>query len=94
MSQGLPGDGPPGDERPRPEDLLALVHAIDVTMKRRRMMLAGYFLALLAIVVGIPVALGIYGQTRGSGFAWIFFAPPALAGVILWIVGWAIKRVK
>ena len=71
-----------------------LENAIRVTVRRRRVMLAGYCLALLALIGGILFALSVYGQTDGGRFTWVFFVPPALSGSILWTVNWVVRRIR
>jgi hypothetical protein len=75
------------------EHLASVERAVDTAMRRRRFLLIGYGLALVALVVGIPLALWVAGQAPGGEMAWVFFVPPAVAGVVMWGANWLVKRV-
>jgi len=74
-----------------PEEAALFNKILEITMKRRRMMLAGYILALLAVLFGMVWALYMYGSREpGTFVGWVFLVPPALAAVIIILFGrWA-----
>lgn len=76
-----------------PEERDALLRAIDRAIKKRRIHLVGYFLALVVILFGMVGALAVYGMApRGMFVGWVFLVPLGLAGIILWLFGWWARK--
>ena len=50
------------DAQLTPEQIRVLADAITRVQKRRRIMLAGYFLALVVMIVGLPTSLYVVGS--------------------------------
>ena len=78
-----------------PEQAEMFVRILDITMKRRRLMLIGYLGALFALVFGMGWALYMYGTHEpGTFIGWVFLVPIAAAGLILWTFGRWAKRLE
>jgi peptidoglycan/LPS O-acetylase OafA/YrhL len=71
-----------------PEKAAALVEMLETSLRRRRIELAGYIAAAVLLLVGMVVALYIYGSSdHGDFVGWIFLIPLALAGLVMVLVG-------
>ncbi len=80
---------------PTQEQLDALIGAIDRFERRRRLMLAGYLLALVLLVGGQIAAFYVYATAAQGGFlAWVFLLPFAAVGLVLWLFGRLARRPK
>ncbi len=80
---------------PTREQIDALVAAIDRFERRRRLMLAGYLLALVLLIGGQIAAFYVYATApQGSFLAWIFLLPFAAVGLVLWLFGRLARRPK
>ncbi|HTM18858.1 MAG TPA: hypothetical protein VL172_00055 [Kofleriaceae bacterium] len=78
-----------------PEEARLFAEIVDLSLRKRRWLLFGYLGALLAVLVGMVVALwvyGTYGRDRFVGWAFVF--PPAAGGLILWLVGRHVRKMK
>ena len=76
-----------------PEQAEMFVRALDLAIRKRRMMLLGYVTALVALIAGLIVALYIYGsQERGSFVGWVFLIPAVGAATCLILFGKLAKR--
>ena len=62
---------------------------LEAALRKRKLMLSGYIIAMVAWVVGMVCALAYFGIA--SGFVgWVFLVPFAFVGLILWVFGaWA-----
>jgi hypothetical protein len=82
-------------EQLTPEQAEMFLEVLELTMKKRRIMLAGYAAALLAMLGGMMWALYMYGTREyGTFVGWVFFVPFLLVGAILWSFGRWSKSVK
>jgi hypothetical protein len=74
-----------------PEKAAELVEMLETSLRRRKVELWGYIGAAVVMLVGMVVALYIYGSSDPDSFrTWIFLIPMGLAGLVMWIVGrWA-----
>ena len=71
-----------------PEEQALLDQALRVGQRRRRILIAGYLVALVALLIGIPAALYVIGRAgRGDLAAPALVAPWALAGLAMWAFG-------
>ncbi len=76
-----------------PEEAALFAKLIGLALRKRRWLLGGYLVALAAVLIGMVAALylqGTYGKERFIG--WVFIIPPALAGLVLWLVGRHVKK--
>jgi len=71
-----------------PEKAAELVAMLETSLRRRKIELYGYVAAAVVMLVGMVVALYIYGATdHGNFMSWIFLVPMALGGAVMWFVG-------
>ena len=64
---------------------------LEAALKKRKIMLSGYIIAMVVWVVGMVCALAYFGIA--SGFTgWVFLVPFAFVGLILWIFGGLANR--
>ncbi len=90
MSDERPPELPP--ELP-PEQVAILVRAIESAQRRQRIMIAGYVLALVVLLGGMVGSFWLFGQLPENTFrGWVFLAPLALVGTILWFFGYLAKK--
>ncbi len=83
------------EKGPSQEQIEALVAAIDRFERRRRLMLAGYLLALVVLIGGQIAAFFVYATApQGSFIAWVFLLPFAAVGFVLWLFGRLARRPK
>ena len=74
-----------------PNEADFFLRKLEAALRKRKIMLSGYIVAMVAWVVGMVCALAYFGIA--SGFVgWVFLVPFAIVGVILWAFGtWAEK---
>jgi hypothetical protein len=79
-----------------PEQAELFVRALELAMRKRRVLIAGYIAAALSLVLGWLWALYIFGKTTGSGqfMAWVFLVPPLLAAIVLVTFGRISRRLR
>jgi len=71
-----------------PEEAAAFVTALELIMKRRRLLLRGYLASLIALIGGMIFALYMYGtREKGTFVGWVFLVPFAAVGIILMVFG-------
>lgn len=64
---------------------------LEAALRKRKIMLSGYIVAMVAWLVGMVCAIAYFGMA--SGFtAWVFLVPFAIVGLILWIFGGLAER--
>ncbi len=74
-----------------PQEAEAFLHKLEAALRKRKIMLSGYLIAIVSWVVGMALALAYFGMA--SGFvAWVFLVPFAIVGAILWGFGWWAER--
>jgi hypothetical protein len=74
-----------------PDEAEFFLKKLEAALRKRKIMMSGYLVAMVAWVVGTICALIYFGMA--SGFVgWVFLVPFAIVGVILWAFGtWAEK---
>jgi hypothetical protein len=79
-----------------PEQAELFVRALELAMRKRRVLMIGYLATAISLVLGWLWALYIYGKTVGSGefMAWVFLVPPAIAAVVLVTFGRISRRLR
>lgn len=74
-----------------PDQAAMLVVRLEAALKKRKVQLTGYLLALVVWLVGMVLALAYYGVSEGFT-GWVFLVPFAFVGAILYLFGkWADK---
>ena len=76
-----------------PEQAELFLRALELTMKKRRMMLFGYVSALVVILGGMIGALYVWAAYRHTFIAWVFLVPFACAGGLIILFGKLVKRI-
>jgi hypothetical protein len=72
-----------------PEEAQFFLKKLEAAFRKRKIMLSGYLVAIVAWVIGMVCALAYFGMA--SGFVgWAFLVPFGIVGVILYGFGaWA-----
>ncbi len=75
-----------------PDEAAFFLWKLEVALRKRKIQLVGYLVAMLVWLLGMIGALAYYGMA--SGFVgWVFIAPFAIVGVVLYVFGWWANRV-
>ena len=87
-------DGP-NDELARaveqlsPDEAAFFLKRLEAALRKRKIMLSGYMVAMVAWLVGMVMAIAYYGMSTGF-VGWVFLVPFGIVGVILFAFGkWA-----
>ncbi len=74
-----------------PDQAAELVRMLEVSLRRRKIELYGYLAAAAMMLIGMVIALYVFGASDPDQFvAWIFLLPLGLAGLVMMLVGrWA-----
>jgi hypothetical protein len=82
-------------EKLTPEQAEMFVRALELAMKKRRVLLAGHLLAILALITGSALAFYLYGTGDPDSFrGWVFLIPLATAAVLYIGFGKLARRIK
>lgn len=72
-----------------PHEAAFFLHRLEAALRKRKIQLSGYLVAMVAWLVGMTLALVYFGMNDGSA-AWAFIVPFGAVGVILYGFGaWA-----
>jgi peptidoglycan/LPS O-acetylase OafA/YrhL len=78
-----------------PERAAELVHMLEQSLHRRKIEMIGYLAAAIVLLIGMVVALYVFGTSGGSSFiGWVFLVPLALAGLVMIVVGRVARSTK
>lgn len=79
-----------------PEQRQMFERALDLTVKKRRVLMIGYLATALALILGLAWALYIFGKTHGGSefMGWVFLVPPLVAAIVLISFGRLARRLK
>lgn len=70
-----------------PGEAEMFLHKLEAALRKRKIMLSGYLVAIVSWLVAMVLAIVYFGTA--SGFVvWVFLVPFAIVGVILWGFGW------
>lgn len=75
-----------------PEEAAFFLHKLEMALRKRKIQLTGYLVAMVAWLVGMVLALIYFGMNDGST-AWAFIVPFGIVGVILYGFGTWAERV-
>lgn len=75
-----------------PEEAAFFLHRLEMAMRKRKIQLTGYLVALLAWLAGMTIALIYFGMNDWSS-AWAFIVPFGIVGAILYGFGTWSERV-
>jgi hypothetical protein len=77
-----------------PEEAAFFLHRLEMAIRKRKLQLTGYLVAIVVWLGGMMFALAYYG-THSGFVGWVFLVPFALVGVILYAFGaWAERVAK
>jgi hypothetical protein len=79
-------------EQLSPEEAQFFLHRLEYAMKKRRLQLTGYLVSMFVWLIGMVLGLAYFGSHDGFT-GWVFLAPFAVVGLILWLVGKYANRV-
>ena len=72
-----------------PEEAQFFLKKLEAAFRKRKLMLTGYLVAMVAWLVGMVCALAYFGMATGF-VGWVFLVPFAIVGLILYVFGaWA-----
>jgi hypothetical protein len=79
-----------------PDQRAMFERALELTVKKRRILMTGYLATAIALVLGIAWALYIFGKTHGADqfMGWVFLVPPLVASFVLILFGRFARRLK
>jgi len=76
-------------EQLSPEEAQFFLTKLEAAIRKRKIQITGYLVAMLAWLLGMVFALAWYG-THDGFVGWVFLAPFGVVGVILYAFGrWA-----
>jgi hypothetical protein len=71
-----------------PDEAAFFLHKLEMALRKRKIQLGGYLVAMIAWLAGMTLALIYYGMDGSA--AWAFIVPFGIVGVILYGFGaWA-----
>lgn len=78
-----------------PEEARYFVGILEKSIRRRRIQLIGYLVALVVLLVGMFFALAYYGAAEEGKFVgWVFLLPFLAIGLVFWIFGRWANRIR
>ena len=78
-----------------PEEAAHFVAILERSIRKRRIQLIGYLIALVVLLVGEVAALAYYGAApEGAFVGWVFFLPFLAIGLIFFAFGRWANRVQ
>lgn len=80
-------------EQLSPDEAAFFLSKLEVALKKRKIQLTGYLVAMVVWLLGMVGALVYYGMSTGF-VGWVFIAPFGLVGGVLWIFGRMANRVR
>ena len=76
-------------EQLNPEEAAFFLEKLERAIRKRKLMITGYLVAMVVWLVGMVFALAYYGMSTGF-VGWVFLAPFGLVGLVLYGFGkWA-----
>ena len=79
-------------EKLDPEEAAFFLEKLERAIKKRKIQISGYLVAMLVWVLGMMFALAYFGMAEGF-VGWVFLAPFGLVGVVLYAFGRWSERV-
>ena len=76
-----------------PEEAAFFLHKLEMALRKRKIQLSGYLVAMVAWLAGMTLAL-IYFGANDAFAAWAFIVPFGIAGAILYGFGTWVQRVS
>ena len=69
-----------------PDEAAFFLAKLEAALKKRKLQLTGYLVAMIGWLLGMVGALVYYGNVEGFT-GWVFLVPFALVGLVLWLFG-------
>jgi hypothetical protein len=79
-------------EQLNPEEAQFFLEKLERAIRKRKIQITGYLVAMVVWLVGMMFALAYYGMAEGF-VGWVFLAPFGLVGVVLYAFGKWSERV-
>ena len=73
-------------EKLSPEEAGYFLGKLEIAIKKRKIQITGYLVAMAVWLVGMVFALAYFG-THDGFVGWVFLAPFGLVGIVLWGFG-------
>ena len=73
-------------EKLSPEEASYFLGKLEIAIKKRKIQITGYLVAMGVWVTGMVFALAYFG-THDGFVGWVFLAPFGLVGIVLWGFG-------
>ncbi|MGE5184205.1 MAG: hypothetical protein ACM31C_19180 [Acidobacteriota bacterium] len=80
-------------EQLSPDEAQFFLWRLEIALRKRKIQLLGYLVAMLIWLLGMVGALVIYGMSTGF-VGYVFIAPFGLVGIVLYIFGWWANRIS
>ena len=81
-------------EQLSPEEAQFFLGKLERAIRKRKLQLTGYLIAMVVWLIAMVVALYVYGTApEGTFVGWVFIMPFGLVGLVLYIVGKYAERV-
>jgi hypothetical protein len=80
-------------EQLSPDEAAFFVHKLEMALRKRKLQLTGYLVAMAAWVVAMTLAL-VYSGMHDGFVAWVFLVPFGVVGMILFAFGKWAERVS
>jgi len=78
-------------EQLSPDEATFFLAKLEAALRKRKLQLTGYLVAMIVWLVGMVFALAYYGISEGF-VGWVFLVPFGIVGLILYLFGkWADK---
>src|SRR5215813_2017215 len=76
-------------EKLNPDEAAFFLHKLEMAIRKRKIQITGYLVAMGVWLVGMMFALAYFGMHDGF-VGWVFLAPFGLVGLVLYMFGkWA-----
>lgn len=73
-------------ERLTPDEAAFFLHKLEMAIRKRKIQITGYLVAMVVWLVGMMFALAYFGMHDGF-VGWVFLLPFVLVGAVLYIFG-------
>jgi hypothetical protein len=76
-------------EKLSPDEAAFFLHKLEMAVRKRKIQITGYLVAMAVWLVGMMLALAYFGMHDGF-VGWVFLAPFGFVGLVLYVFGkWA-----
>jgi hypothetical protein len=75
-----------------PDEAEFFLWKLEIALRKRKVQLLGYLVAMVVWLLGMVGALIIYGMATGF-VGYVFILPFAVVGLVLYVFGWGANRI-